>query len=265
MPRSTALATCCATLSTNLRMMSQCLSRALHASTVLCVDTCALLLELDLWTNRCKVPMTFTVRDGIQQRSKVICYHSCKSFSCACAHFQILHQTLVIQPQQSFQFGDPADLLACWWLSVGILQLSGGVDVAGTRNPPSRACKPLGSFRSQQNGDHQLRQVTFIGAIESLMQLVLGQLLTPHSRHCRCPIRTLALPSDPNSLRLEQAQHALRVFRHRLRTSIECFLHCPRKRWDRCWKGGKVVSPNSPTVPRIESAKFDTSSSLPAF
>ena len=183
--------------------MPQCLSRALQASAMLCVDTCALLLEFDLWPNRCKVPMTFTVRDGIQQESKMNCHHSCKSSSCACAHVQISQQPVVIQPQESFQFGDPADLLACWWLSVGILQLSGGVDVAGTRNPPSKACKPPGSFRSLLAHDQQLRQVTFIMAIESVMQLVLRQLPNPHSRHCRCPIRTLALPSDPNSLCLE--------------------------------------------------------------
>ena len=65
---------------------------------------------------------TFTVRDRIQQGSQVICHHSWKSSSCACAHFQISHQPFVIQLQQSSQFGDPAHLLACWWLSVGILQ-----------------------------------------------------------------------------------------------------------------------------------------------
>ena len=121
-----------------------------------------------------------------------------------------------------------------------------------------------GSFLSLLAHDQQLRQVTFIEAIESVMQLVLGQLPTPHSRHRRCPIRTVALLSDPNSLRVEPAQHALQVSRHQLHTSIECFLHCPRRRWDRCWKGGSVVSLSSPTVPRIEGAKSATSSLLPA-
>ena len=108
-----------------------------------------------------------------------------------------------------------------------------------------------GSFRSLRNNNQQLRQVTSIEVIESVMQLP-----TPQSRHCWCPIRTLALPRDPNSLRVEPAQRALRVFRHRLHTSIECFLHCPRRCWDHCWKGGKVVSPNSPTVPGIAGCQI---------
>ena len=56
-------------------------------------------------------------------------------------------------------------------------------------------------------------------SMESVMRLVPGQLPTAHSRHCQCPIRSLALPSGPNSLRLEQTQHALNVFRHRLHRS----------------------------------------------
>ena len=85
-------------------MMPQCLSRGpagLCNAVRRLMRTASGIRPLDKSMQRCLD--LHTVRDRIQQGSKALCHHSCKSFSCTCAHFQILQQPVVIQLQQSFR------------------------------------------------------------------------------------------------------------------------------------------------------------------